>query len=485
MSLTSILHDIFTNPVTEDVARLVPGASLAFKVNDVVKKAKKGDRDAQAKLVAIKQLADSGDPKAQAAIEQAKVVAAQTAPKKQSFYEAGVAVGHDPYAFVGALYDRNLPPGTVIVDHTTRSGPAPGQPGSGYHMEGRRLVPCDAKAQAAYRAQIAQYKGPSHQQLTGCKYAGYTRPGSVVDHRTTVTPAQRADAIKAFGTRAPVGPQVTPGFGAQYDALGNYLGSTDPSKRGTVTVDDATGQAYDPQSGVTFDPNTGQVISQPGVPSNPALPPGMGPGGPGPVPPGMGYPPGMDPYGFPPGMGYPPGVDPYGFGVPGYGPNPYGGYAPPGYGAAPGGQPYDPYGLLQYLSQLGMGDPLVSSPRRQVYDENTGRFYSDDTKMKYDADTDTFVPTSCYNPYAALDQAYGGDPYGAFDPQVAGWAYNRPYRTVSEALVQKSPGAGASARELYNRGLGQPATSTDTVARTALARNPVALAAYGLARRVF
>lgn len=439
MSLTSILRDIITHPITEDVASLVPGVSTAVKVNDLVKKAKKGDRDAQTRLSAIRKLADQGDPKAQAVVAQAKAVAAQT-PAKKSYYDIGVTVGHDPYEFVGAVvrdHTQNIDPNTGKP-----KGPAPGQPGSGFRMEGRRLVPCNQKVRDMLAAQ-----NKSARRVPGLVDKRTIKPG------TGPATWEGALAASAAYQAARLGPQVTPGFGPLYDSQGNYLGTTDPSTRGQITLDEATGQAYDPSTGTTFDPNTGQVIRQPG---------GQAPTPPGMVDPmtGLPYPqPGVDPYTglpVPGGLSFPggPGYDPYGGG---YGANPFG--LPYGYGLPPTGPqaPYDPYGLLGYLSQMGMGDGPVCAPRRQVYDPDTDRFYSSDVKMKYDADTNTFAPVSCYNPYTALEEAYGYNQYG-YPYQVSGWAYNKPYRTNFEALVQRSPGLGAGAREMYNRGLGQSPT---------------------------
>lgn len=63
-------------------------------------------------------------------------------------------------------------------------------------------------------------------------------------------------------------------------------------------------------------------------------------------------------------------------------------------------------------------------------------------------------------------EAQGGE-----DPNVSGWVWNRRYRTTPQAIVQsqKSPGLGLAARELYNRGMGRPATDLSQLASAALA----------------
>lgn len=55
--------------------------------------------------------------------------------------------------------------------------------------------------------------------------------------------------------------------------------------------------------------------------------------------------------------------------------------------------------------------------------------------------------------------------------EVSGWTFNRPYRTTPQMLVQarKSPGIALSVREVYNRGLGRPATDLEQMASAAFA----------------
>jgi hypothetical protein len=56
------------------------------------------------------------------------------------------------------------------------------------------------------------------------------------------------------------------------------------------------------------------------------------------------------------------------------------------------------------------------------------------------------------------------------DETVQGWLWNRGYRDSSTMLaqMQKSPGLGMAAREVYNRGLGRPAINLDSLAAAAI-----------------
>lgn len=67
--------------------------------------------------------------------------------------------------------------------------------------------------------------------------------------------------------------------------------------------------------------------------------------------------------------------------------------------------------------------------------------------------------------------------------QVGGWTINRGYRTVSQTLVDvdRSPGVGVALRELYNRGLGKPRTTRDTLL---LQASPEAAKIYNYAKQL-
>lgn len=97
------------------------------------------------------------------------------------------------------------------------------------------------------------------------------------------------------------------------------------------------------------------------------------------------------------------------------------------------------------------------------------------------AQTTPDLPSDYYDEQEQWEDYYeqeGGDeeyyedesglPYS--DDEVSGWRLNRGYRTVSQHLLQSqhSPGIGIAAREIYNRGLGRPATSLTQLAREAL-----------------
>ncbi len=65
--------------------------------------------------------------------------------------------------------------------------------------------------------------------------------------------------------------------------------------------------------------------------------------------------------------------------------------------------------------------------------------------------------------------------------ETSGWFWNPGYRTTSQYLtsVERSPGIGVAARELYNRGLGRPRTTRQSILVEA---SPVAARIYRLAK---
>jgi uncharacterized membrane protein YgcG len=57
------------------------------------------------------------------------------------------------------------------------------------------------------------------------------------------------------------------------------------------------------------------------------------------------------------------------------------------------------------------------------------------------------IPQDVYDP-SVYDQDDTYDPYA-----VSGWAYNRPYRTPAQAILDGSPGVGLTLRSLYSNGV--------------------------------
>ncbi len=393
-----------------------PEIAAAVKIADVIAHAKDGQKKALETVKAVKARANAGDPTAkQAVVKMLAISKAQDiVDSKQSLYSKGITtVGHD----------------------WTNIGADPRRPGFGQSSRGSSVTVTNS---AIPRGTPNPARKPS---IT------FTTPGGAVVHTHQQVPGYKpgmtndefykASQLRGANARA---------FGAQVDA--NALAIKDAVNRnaalGTQAFRDSTARD---QTYWTVDPATGIKVDQSG---NPYIPPGGMSDGQGgyvneygqpideqgnPLPQDLGYDPYADPYG---GMGF----DPYG-GLQGYNPyqqgySPYGGIQPGPYGG------FDPYGGYGY--GYGPSGEVIQAPRTQVYDEATGRFYSNDVKQVYDPDTNTFAPVQEWNPYADV-----------MDTAIGGWLYNHPFRGTVEAIFasDKSPGVGLAARELYNRGLGR------------------------------
>lgn len=83
-------------------------------------------------------------------------------------------------------------------------------------------------------------------------------------------------------------------------------------------------------------------------------------------------------------------------------------------------------------------------------------------------------PSPYYDPEPE-EPGYPDDGGGEYpEDEVAGWAWNRGYRSASDYLVEasRSPGVGLSLRELYNRGRGERPTDRMAVLNRALRGHP-------------
>lgn len=449
MSFLDKLHNFFKSASQDssvrEIAAFYPPAAVALKVSDLVNKSRAGDKDATARLSAIKTLAATGDPKAQEAITMAKGIndAANAKKKSGSMYDLGVSVGHDPMTFVGAIksgYSWNYTSGSWY--RTPKGQPdIPGPDGPG-------------------NVTVNQHgKGGSNVTIT---------PGGAT-RTATLNPAQLA-AMHAKG-RGQMGSEQLRAHGSM--AQMSFAAKQAFAKASAARQADKKSVVRD-LSPVLSDPNAFQdhnlTAWDLGLPTT--------------VPLQYQQEWGVDAQGNPlnaePDYGNP-------FGAYGqYDPstpsnfNPYGGF--PGYGGMGAySSPWDFGGLPQgYDGGYGFGydeyGGIPTSPANRVYDPNTDSFYSGCQTQVYDPDTNSFSLKVNDNPYAQAWQDFGG---------VAGWTLNIPYRSTSQHVTQaaKSPGIALAARELYNRGIGQPPTTRNTVVKQGLSGRPILSAAYDLASR--
>lgn len=438
-NLFKLLKSSLNNEQVQDVMKLSPAGQMVLKVNEVITKAKSGDKTATAKVAKLKELADAGDPKAQAAVNIATKLNDATNEKaaKTSYYDRGVTVGHDPYTFVGAVrpgYSYNY---TTNSWYRTPKGkqdiPGPCGPGAPSRVSdyrkgssgsggGSRAVN-SAVPRAALQPQNTQMFPVQSLGMLFLAASGYTSwmqvPKAVADHFHTVRDARLANMLLLKsnwldnkGTRPK--PELVAFVKSWMASTGAGLGQL--VQRGQVKTqyskEHASWDGFGRPSQEHDMYTDAMGITQP----QPQDPYGYGYGDPY----GYGYGYG-DPYG---GMAYGQGIDPfYGMNVQPY--NPYGGY---------GG--YDPY-----------YDPgFFTNPANQVYDPATDSFYSGCQKMAYDPYTDSFAPVqSAPNPYA----------YDGYNPYmfIGGWGYSKPYRSNLKAALDRNP--ANVARALYNRGMGQ------------------------------
>ena len=494
-------------PLALSAATGVPvtqAAQVAVKAADTLEAAKGGDAKAKAKIAQVAAMARAGDPAAKETVKTLKVVSkAQDLKlaKSSSAYGAGLTVvGHLPYQVVGyervtrgnresesafrarqkraadnnpavaaarearagktqamreqrsydkllrdnqAIMEENYRQATQVQPYNPYAGNPYGNPYGGLPAGGMGYNPYDP-----YGLGANPYSNPYANPLDpyglgtlglGGGYGGFdplAYLGPVVGAVKRVTKVSRGGSGRASPTR----PRVTApaSHSVQRDRSTGFTGQAEQAQRnafpGAVPENPATwppGMVWNP-SAKRWEPN-------------PAQPQGGS---------------GQDPWG-----GMPP-FDPYGMGMPPMGMPPMG-----------GGGGFDPFAGVYAQPPPYMASPMqevweqpMPSAGLQTYDPATNSFYSDQVQMEYDPDTNSFGAKQGYNPYAdAFSETYGVDP--RMVPWVAGWTFG-PYRSTPDTLVSldKSPGLGLALREVYNRGLGRPATTPRAVVQAAANR---------------